>query len=1058
MARSEEMTHGGPEQRNAWPIVLVALIGLTFSVLAWVAMAAWEDQKAKDAFAIDAGSHLDLLQEGFSDFQQALHEYHGDVSIMGGLINRTRLDIEASDLLDSNPGISSLIWAPRVASVNAREHFPISFATTRKAGHVFVGLDLATNLVGRALLAQARDSGELTVSGIVPFRLDAGDPEFIAVQSVYYDIATPISIGARRRDLVGFTLGTFRLRGMVDGALIRLTRPRGLHVYVYRDGAAASDLPMDIHTSRTVKLPASPLRRAEAEAQLHVSGRLTLGNRSWLAIMIPARNPLLGLWRWQALAVFAVSLMVCALATSYTRSFGRRRRREKVLAREFRALADRYSTIFDSVNDGIFILDPQNGSVIEVNKIACDMYEYTRDEFVVCTFETISSGVSPYTQAEGIVFFKKLFSEGPQEFEWRAKRKDGSIFWVDVSASRASFVSGPVVLVVVRDISKRKSATQQLSDSETRLQTVLDTNVDGIAMIDMETKKFTYGNRAFCDLIGYGPNEIISFGVMDLHEPDALPPVWEYFKGFQDRELQIAPNDPIKRKDGTIIFVDITVAPMTLGGRNYLLGCFHDVTERKRAEEQIIQMEHYDRLTGLVNRHVFVEALEQAIASARRDVKTFAVLSLDLDHFKDVNDTLGRSVGDLLLKGVAARLRGCVRASDTVARFGGDEFAIILTDIGDPIQAAVVSERVRSAASESITIQGIEDSASGFADKVLGAFSEPFHIHSHQVRSSTSIGIAIYGVDSPDTETLLAHADVALYRAKAESRGTYRFFDRAMDVEVRARFALGIELRQAIDANELFLMYQPQVDIESGRIVGLEALVRWQHPRRGVVGPGAFIPEAERNGLIVPLGHWVMREACRQTKEWLDAGIAPPSVAVNLSGVQFKRPRELERDIAAIVAEFDIPVHLLELELTESVLMGASPEHSDVVLRFREAGHRIAIDDFGSGYSSLDYLRRYHVDRIKIAQSFITDVGKGLGNDAIVRATIGLARDLGVEMVVEGVETAAQLALLKSWGCCVVQGFYFSRPVSASKTTALLRLGIIIPPPADTVEIPALGI
>ncbi|HZP70063.1 MAG TPA: EAL domain-containing protein [Pseudolabrys sp.] len=459
------------------------------------------------------------------------------------------------------------------------------------------------------------------------------------------------------------------------------------------------------------------------------------------------------------------------------------------------------------------------------------------------------------------------------------------------------------------------------------------------------------------------------------------------------------------------------------------VGTIQDITERKCADEQIARMAHFDHLTGLANRVVFVGALDHAIRRARRQGKSFAVLYLDLDHFKDINDTLGHPIGDRLLQKAADSLRTCVRATDTVARFGGDEFAIVQTDIEDPTDAA------------------------SLAEKVLNALSTPFIIDGNEIRSGTSIGIAVYGPDSAEAEKLLSQADVALYRAKSEGRGTYRFFTQAMDNEVRTRVTIGADLRKAIANGELFLVYQPQVDAASGRIVGLEALIRWNHPTRGVISPGEFIKIAERNGLIVMLGNWVIREACRQTKIWIDAGMAPASVAVNLSALQFKTPRELENDIAASLIETGLPANILELELTESVLMEASHEHNDVLLRLRSAGFRLAIDDFGTGFSSLDYLRRFPVDRIKIAQNFIRELSGSSGNAAIVRAALGLARELGIETVVEGVETPEQLELLKSWGARTVQGFYFSKPLPAAEITRLLKKGRIIRPvPAAAAE------
>jgi diguanylate cyclase (GGDEF)-like protein len=443
-------------------------------------------------------------------------------------------------------------------------------------------------------------------------------------------------------------------------------------------------------------------------------------------------------------------------------------------------------------------------------------------------------------------------------------------------------------------------------------------------------------------------------------------------------------------------------------------------TEVSSRETKISWMARYDNLTGLANRSVFAEALQHEIARARRDGTGFAVLYLDLDHFKDINDTLGHPIGDQLLQSVADRLRSAVRQTDTVSRFGGDEFALIATNLQQPAEAA------------------------NLAVKVLAAISKPALIQSMEVRSGASIGIAVYGPDSENTETLLSHADIALYRAKSEGRGTYRFFTDAMDAEVRTEFMLGAELRQAIDSDQLFLVYQPQVDIYTGLIIGVEVLVRWQHPTRGMISPGQFIPVAEKSGLIVALGRWVMKESCRQMRKWLDASIAPPLIAVNLSALQFRTPHELEKDIAAILAETGVPPQKVELELTESVLMDASREHSDVLLRFRQTGFRIAIDDFGTGYSSLDYLRRFPVDRIKIAQQFMLDPAEGSG-DAIIRASIALAHELKLAVIVEGVETAKQLQRVKACGGREVQGYYFSKPIPADAMTSLLRKGIIVP-------------
>ena len=452
-----------------------------------------------------------------------------------------------------------------------------------------------------------------------------------------------------------------------------------------------------------------------------------------------------------------------------------------------------------------------------------------------------------------------------------------------------------------------------------------------------------------------------------------------------------------------------------------LEGELTDITERRRVAELLSHTARHDFLTGLFNRSVFVEELKRTIASAHRDGKSFAVLYLDLDHFKDVNDTLGHPVGDSLLQAVAERLQAAIRETDIVARFGGDEFGLINTDIGEPTDAVVL------------------------ADKVLRVLGEPFSILGGEVRSGASIGIAVYGPGAPDAETLLSQADVALYRAKAEGRGTYRFFTDAMDREVRSRVTLSSELSKAITSDQLFLMYQPQINTETRDIIGLEALVRWHHPTRGVLSPGEFVPIAEKSGLIVALGQWVLHEACRQMKEWRDAGTAPPLIAVNVSALQFKTSFKLENEIKAILAETALSPGLLELELTETSFMEVSSDHGDALRRLHDTGLRLAIDDFGTGYSSLEYLGRLPVDRIKIAQTFMLNLTARPINGTIVKTAISMAHELGLDAIVEGVETAEQVELIRSWGGHKVQGFYFSKPMRAGDVAALLRAGKISP-------------
>jgi diguanylate cyclase (GGDEF)-like protein len=436
-----------------------------------------------------------------------------------------------------------------------------------------------------------------------------------------------------------------------------------------------------------------------------------------------------------------------------------------------------------------------------------------------------------------------------------------------------------------------------------------------------------------------------------------------------------------------------------------------------RYARRIEALAHTDPLTGLSNRRGFVARLAMAFAAAGRGGSPFGVLCLDLDEFKDVNDTLGHPMGDLLLRNVVERLEKAVRKTDLVARFGGDEFAILQADAPDPAATGML------------------------AMKLVRILADPYMIEGNELRVTASIGISSYAAEVPSPEAMMMQADLALYRAKDDGRNCFRFHSEELDQQVHLRVTLAEELRVAIDGAELELHYQPLVEIVSARIVGLEALVRWNHPTRGLIMPSIFIPIAERTGTIVPLGHWVFEEACRQLKLWRDRGIAPQVLAVNVSGVQLKATSDLELDIAASLAKWGIKPGNIEVELTETVLMEMTQNRGDALERLRQLGVRIAIDDFGTGYSSLRYLTMYPINRLKIAQELLLRVTTDSRNATVVRAAIRLAQELGIEVIAEGVETEAQANFLLSAGCAHAQGYYFSRPVNAECATRLLRRG-----------------
>jgi diguanylate cyclase (GGDEF)-like protein len=445
--------------------------------------------------------------------------------------------------------------------------------------------------------------------------------------------------------------------------------------------------------------------------------------------------------------------------------------------------------------------------------------------------------------------------------------------------------------------------------------------------------------------------------------------------------------------------------PMTGGG---WVATHEDITERRRAEAKISYMARHDSLTDLPNRLLFHEQLEQALARTAR-AGALAVLCLDVDHFKGVNDTLGHPVGDLFLKAVAARVRECIRGSDTVARLGGDEFAIVQTGGSQPTDATALAARL------------------------IDAVAAPFELDGHQVIAGMSIGIAISPDDGTEPFQLLKNADMALYRAKADGRGVYRFFEPEMDARMQARRALELDLRKAVVQGDFELHYQPIVDIRTRQIRGFEALVRWRHPERGMVPPLDFIPLAEETGLVVPLGEWVLRQACEEAAGWPDH----VNVSVNLSPVQFKS-KNLVATVMMALSAAGLPPCRLELEITESVLLQESEATLAMLHQLRSFGVKISMDDFGTGYSSLGYLRKFPFDKIKIDRSFIRGMSEEGQSLAIVRAVAAMGSSLGIVTTAEGVETSEQFERLKAEGCTEAQGYFISPPRPAAELRGLL--------------------
>ena len=599
--------------------------------------------------------------------------------------------------------------------------------------------------------------------------------------------------------------------------------------------------------------------------------------------------------------------------------------------------------------------------------------------------------------------------------EIRYARKDGLPVWVNLtwSLTRTSTGEPDYFIEVIEDITERKEATEQLR----LFARIFDTINEGVIVTD-SANNIVSVNPAFSAITGYSAAEAIGknprmlhSGLMDRVFYDKM---WQSIKKTGRWQGEI--TDRRKNGESYVEWLSISTMKDERGEFSHHIAVVSDISERKAAEEHMVYIAQHDFLTDLPNRMMLHDRLTQAIAHAEREQRKVAVMFLDLDRFKAINDTLGHLVGDKLLQLVAGRISSVARTSDTVSRLGGDEFAIMLPYIENTDDIAMI------------------------AVKLLASIAGPYMVDGNEIEVTTSIGISVFPEDGIDSESLIAHADAAMYQAKGSGRNNYQFFTREMNRRTLERILIKNKLIHALERNELFLLYQPQVDLQSGRIIGAEALVRWDNPLYGKVLPAQFIPIAEENGLIPPIGEWVLREACRQNQEWRKQGLMKITMAVNLSSVQF-RQKNLGEIIKAILRESGLAPSGLELEITEGVVMQDAEAAILLLEDMKAMGLKLSVDDFGTGYSSLSYLKRFPIDKLKIDQSFVRDLTTDTDDAVIVSTIISMAHSLKLKVIAEGVESAEQLAFLKQQGCDEIQGYYFSQPVTAEEFTKLISSG-----------------
>ena len=569
---------------------------------------------------------------------------------------------------------------------------------------------------------------------------------------------------------------------------------------------------------------------------------------------------------------------------------------------------------------------------------------------------------------------------------------------------------------------EQQTAAEALRESESRFRSIFDNVSDAIFVHDVDSGRIIDVNRRMCKMYGFASRDAAIAAGFDQISAGVPPYSDAEARAHLRKAIEAGPQTfewHARNTRGELFWVEVGLRLSHIGEEARLLSVVRDISERKRSEERINELAFYDPLTGLPNRRLLMDRLKHAMASSDRTARHGALLFIDLDNFKTLNDTLGHDMGDLLLQQVAKRLATCVREGDTVARLGGDEFVVMLEDLSEnPQEAATQAENV--------------------GEKVLVTFSQPFQLADHGHHSTPSIGVTLFADHQETVDELLKRADLAMYQAKAAGRNTLRFFDPEMQAAVTTRAALEADLREAVQNNQFLLHYQAQVD-GKGRLTGVEALLRWQHPRRGLVSPIEFISLAEETGLILPLGHWVLQTACAQLTQWATRSeMSHLTIAVNVSARQFRLPCFVE-EVLGILDHHGTNPQRLKLELTESLLV---QDVEDIIVKMtalKAKGVGFSLDDFGTGYSSLSYLKRLPLDQLKIDQGFVRDILRDPNDAAIAKMVVALAESMGLSVIAEGVETEAQREFLARQGCHAYQGYLFGRPLSLADLEAYMK-------------------
>ncbi len=881
---------------------------------------------------------------------------------------------------------------------------PIKFVQPINTSRAALGIDLNGEPTRAAAIAKVRATLSPVMTGKIQLAEDPNGPGGTLFIAPVFD---------RLGNIEGFCSAVIDLQSIINA----VEQVKGLH-WRLTDMSAGGAL---LYANSQKIFPQFQGNIQSDKMGQYYQANLMLADRHWHIVIYESYSSLMGDTFSLSLLMLLLAFITCAVVGGMTLvSSGERHRIAEKVAEKTMALSkeiarsqtfqatlieseQRYRTLFDKAPVGHALKRLEDGQFVAINQAFMDITGYTLEELQILDPWELTPIRYRVSETEQLERLKQTRRYGPYQKHYR--HKGGQMVAVRLNGSLVTAANGEqLILFIVEDITEQERTVARVN----LLAQVFQQSGEGITIMDANDIIVDV-NSAFTQITGYTRDEIIGKNCRFLEAErtdrsnDARVRAALEQTGFWQGEVWD------RHKEGFDFpkWLMMSVVRDETGSVSHYIGSFTDISERKVNEERIHFLAHHDSLTLLPNRLSLQSRLETVFKEAFVSQTQIAVMFIDMDHFKNINDTLGHHVGDMLLLEVARRLKSIVSSDDIVARLGGDEFVVVLSDT-DHDEVAKVAEALRSGLNQTYTID-----------------NKPLH-------SSPSIGISLFPTDGDSVEALMKNADMAMYRAKAAGRNNYQFFTVAMNTLVTERQQIETGLRQAIARDELRLHYQPQIDINTGQMVGVEALIRWQHPELGLVAPDRFIPIAEEIDMIIPIGQWVLEQALAQLAEWREKGAKGLRMAVNLSAHQLRKDT-IVVDIINVLAKHKLPKGALELEITESVAMQYPEQNAKLLAELRQHGIELAIDDFGTGYSSLSYLKLLPLDRLKLDRSFVKDIESDPNDAAISAATISMAHELGLTVVAEGVENEAQLVLLSGMGCDLVQGYYFSKPLAAEE-------------------------